>query len=531
MDIADNLELSFEEQCFLQLDKIRDELQIQDTEEVRKRWLRFRLYRHNIYEDISFQKRERLDKTLRYTLSSMGDLINRNLERAARVAASPFGSTPTPVSDLTLSSSTSSSRSRTESIDSGLIDPVGEVVVISSDEEVDSDDDYFIKRETDDHFISLDEATNNQACSQVSDLSIVSLLHRPKALMLVDRMSQANYVYDRFGVIHMKCKRSVKFNTPSLAKQALLLHVIAKVLKLMDTDAYSTKRELYYLSLPFCRVKEKRSSQSQPNSQLISQRSLSVRHSTRKLDSALDDICCLVGCSKIHLHIVTQPKGLVFGSLRFRVGDGPLEDCAARKDAVTIPSGQEPIVYVESDAKFILVLEKDCVLQKIIHQEAGRKFVRDYRVILVTGKGYPDINTRAFLNFLWLKLQIPVLALTDADPHGLEIVCSYKFGCYATAYESATLTVPHIKWLGLLPGDVNRLCLPDSKTIPQTQTDVRKINSLIARPYIKSRPLWMKQLQIMRDSKRKAELESLDSTGEYLVKTYLPNKLRYASWL
>lgn len=479
---------------------------------------------------MSPMKRERLSKTLRYTLSSMGDHINRSLELASLVAASPFGSTPTPITDLTLSTPTRSiPRSRSVSIDSEIINPVSEVVVISSDEEIDSDEDIIIKKEPDSHYVCLDDLTNlrERETSQTSQHSTMSLLYRPKSLLLVDRSSQANYVYDRFGVVHMKGKRTVKFNTPSLTKQALLLHVIAKVLKLLETGAYSTKRELYYLSLAFCRVREKKSNQSQLNSQ----RSLSGRHSTRKLDAALDDICCLVGCSKVHLHIVTQPKGLVFGNLKFRVGDGPLEDCAARKDALTIPSGQEPILYVESDARFILVLEKDCVLQKIINHDAGKEFVRDYQVILVTGKGYPDINTRAFLNFLWLKLKIPVLALTDADPHGLEIVCSYKFGCYATAYESATLTVPHIKWLGLLPGDVSRLSLPDSKTIPQTQTDVRKISSLIARPYIKSRPLWMKQLQIMRDLKRKAELESLDSTGEYLVKTYLPNKLRYASWL
>ena len=44
------------------------------------------------------------------------------------------------------------------------------------------------------------------------------------------------------------------------------------------------------------------------------------------------------------------------------------------------------------------------------------------------GKGYPDLCTRGFVNLLWKTLQIPVLMLTDADPHGLHIALVYKFG-------------------------------------------------------------------------------------------------------
>jgi meiotic recombination protein SPO11 len=46
----------------------------------------------------------------------------------------------------------------------------------------------------------------------------------------------------------------------------------------------------------------------------------------------------------------------------------------------------------------------------------------------VQGKGYPDLCTRELCARLWRELQLPVLALTDADPHGLHIAAVYKFG-------------------------------------------------------------------------------------------------------
>lgn len=44
------------------------------------------------------------------------------------------------------------------------------------------------------------------------------------------------------------------------------------------------------------------------------------------------------------------------------------------------------------------------------------------------GKGFPDINTRLMLRRIWEELQLPIFALMDADPHGIEIMCVYRFG-------------------------------------------------------------------------------------------------------
>ena len=74
---------------------------------------------------------------------------------------------------------------------------------------------------------------------------------------------------------------------------------------------------------------------------------------------------------------------------------------------------------------------------------------------MITGKGYPDIATRALLHFLSTAspqngfASPPVYALVDFDPDGLAILSVYKHGSLALSHENADLCVPQMQWLGL----------------------------------------------------------------------------------
>lgn len=430
-DIAENLSYTFEEQSFLQLEKL-----LHDDVDCKKN-SKHRLFKGNFFEDMDAHRRQYLDRILCHSMKSLGQQIKNNIRNEAR------------------------------------------------------DDDSYDSR--------LSKGDSN-------------------TLLLVDLKKKCNFTYDKTsGFIQLKSINEVKFSAKSAAVQSLYLHIIAKIIKLIQDNNYMTKRELYYLSLEFCRSR--------------SQRLNTTSHSSRKLDLAINELCCLLGCSAVHLHIVAQSKGIVYGDLSFKLKSGEIYQCLSRKEGTSIPTAQIPIIEVTSSAKFILIVEKDSIMQKILSQEATSNFIRNYKVILFTAKGYPDITSKAFVNFIWSRLKIPVLALTDADPHGLEIVCNYKFGSYSSAYEGQHAVLPTIRWLGLLPSDVMRLSIPDTKTLPHTISDVKKIESLLKRPYLKSRPAWIQQIELMRNTGKKAELESLDTDGGYLVRSYLPNKLRYASWL
>lgn len=91
-----------------------------------------------------------------------------------------------------------------------------------------------------------------------------------------------------------------------------------------------------------------------------------------------------------------------------------------------IPQDINDIVEVHSAAYFILVVEKESIFHKLIEEDLPNKLTRPF--IMITGKGFPDLNTQLFLKKLWMVMSIPVFILVDADPHGINIMLNYRFG-------------------------------------------------------------------------------------------------------
>lgn len=59
-----------------------------------------------------------------------------------------------------------------------------------------------------------------------------------------------------------------------------------------------------------------------------------------------------------------------------------------------------------------------------------------------------------FDQHLVIKYSIPILALVDADAHGLEIVTTYKFGSRAMMHENESLVAPRLEWIGVKHDDL-----------------------------------------------------------------------------
>ncbi|EDV23061.1 uncharacterized protein TRIADDRAFT_57943 [Trichoplax adhaerens] len=126
------------------------------------------------------------------------------------------------------------------------------------------------------------------------------------------------------------------------------------------------------------------------------------------------------------------------------------------------------IAGIESTAKFVLIVEKEAIFQRLLDGNIKDKL---NSCIVITGKGYPDMSTRLMIRFLWDALKLPTFVLTDADPYGLEIFCVYKYGSKEMSFEAENLCFPLIKWLGVLPSEFNKYTndkIPISKTIFHT---------------------------------------------------------------
>ncbi|XP_034733633.1 meiotic recombination protein SPO11 [Etheostoma cragini] len=357
-----------------------------------------------------------------------------------------------------------------------------------------------------------EEITYREILSRIENviLGIVTSLSKDEApvLALPNRSSWANISFDSAIGLQMNSGSSVtsiRSDSPSsVRKFAQILKIFLVIYKLVQSNSYATKRDIYY-----------------NNTQLFG--------SQKTVDSIVDDISCMLKAPRRLLHVMATSKGLISGDLCYLEEDGTRIDCRSGSAAVAVSSNIAGIRNIVSSAKFVMIVEKDATFQRLLDDHFCAKLSP---CIIITGKGVPDVNSRLMVRKLWDTLHIPIFALVDADPHGIEIMCIYKYGSVAMSFEAHNLTVPSVMWLGLLPSDLQRLRVPEDALIPLTKRDEDKLSSLLTRPYLTSQPDWQKEMELMQQTKIKAEIQSLAAIApDFLTNIYLPNKLRYGGWI
>ena len=141
-----------------------------------------------------------------------------------------------------------------------------------------------------------------------------------------------------------------KYTKTQIAKQQRYVYLLKKIADLLERDGLMTKRDIYYQNV-----------QMFSNSQKI-------------LDEYVDDIACSLGVTRNHLHIVASSKGLVFGHLEFYNEKRIRIDCLNSASGTIIPGDVDKISYVQSNAKFVLIIEKDATFQLLIDLKIHEKF-------------------------------------------------------------------------------------------------------------------------------------------------------------
>ncbi|CAO1395302.1 unnamed protein product [Diamesa tonsa] len=289
----------------------------------------------------------------------------------------------------------------------------------------------------------------------------------------------------KFKSISLTSKKSERYFT-------VVLHILCEIYKLLSQNSTCTKRELYY-------------------------RDVELLQNMGTVERALNDISLLFNVQPWELGVFSSSKGLVAGNLRIINANNVLDFTNAPG---SVPHDPSEIIRFETNAKYVLVVEKDTVFQRLVDDKVFQKI--DASIILITAKGYPDINTRLLLKKMSLMLKIPIYILVDADPHGIEIMCTYKYGSLAMSHNSENLAVPSMVWLGILPSEIDRL---DITTIAMTKRDEKKATEMLKRPYMN--PVLKSELQILLNRQVKAEIEGIYHFSiNYMINEYLPNKIR-----
>lgn len=273
-----------------------------------------------------------------------------------------------------------------------------------------------------------------------------------------------------------------------------IVYMLARVYKLLMTNSICTKRELYY-----------------ENTSLFEDQS--------QLDAVADKVCCLLDVARWDVGLSATSKGLVAGNLIITTSSGDIIDCSS-SDGVSVPQLISSGIQLQSNAKFVLVVEKDSAFQKLLEED----FLKCHRpCIMVTGKGFPDLYTRLLVKFIWEQLKLPIYALVDADVYGIEIMCVYRFGSLKQSHIGERLAVPALKWLGVHPSDISELNINSS---PLSDSDKRRSEHLIARPYFSEGSLTRKELKTLLEIGKKSEIEDIAKISNgYLTDVYIPMKI------
>ena len=129
-------------------------------------------------------------------------------------------------------------------------------------------------------------------------------------------------------------------------------------------------------------------------------------------DAAIRDVEVYTGLLREDMLILSKEKGKVVGRMTIRSGGDVIDLSRMGHGAYAIESTPDLIEFLDVDAEFVLVVEKDAVFQQL-HRI---KFWDKYRALLVTGAGQPDRATRRFVRRLNEELGLPVYILTDSIP-------------------------------------------------------------------------------------------------------------------
>lgn len=170
------------------------------------------------------------------------------------------------------------------------------------------------------------------------------------------------------------------------------------------------------------------------------------------VDRYVDDIAFTFGVTRTALNVTAVAKGLIAGAATFCRRDGSILSTANDQGGVLIPALKDILSVDMSAVSWILVVEKEATFRSIASSFWKRTSAEG---VIMTGKGYPDLASRALLHFLSTAsprngfASPPVYGLADFDPDGMAILSVYKHGSKALAHEKEGHCVPQLQHLGL----------------------------------------------------------------------------------
>jgi meiotic recombination protein SPO11 len=195
------------------------------------------------------------------------------------------------------------------------------------------------------------------------------------------------------------------------------------------------------------------------------------------------------------------------------------------------PSHRRHFAVRTEAAHCILVIEKEGIYRRL----AQDRFFDKWPCIMVTGKGFPDLATRAFVHVLHRTLKLPVWGLADGNPFGALVLYTYAKGSDRRGVDGGNRFSVPIQWIGLRWSQMKALLsstsLPSTVVQPLTPIDVQRLSDnlldekrthgWVDTPDDEINQARWTELQDLLEGGRKMELEALHWLGVSYLSQWL----------
>jgi len=361
-------------------------------------------------------------------------------------------------------------------------------------------------------------------------LKLVEQINNSEApVMEIPKRTLANTIYDEKKKLLLLGEEKLKRNFFDLNESKRFMQTILMASIIYDAlinDEYPTIRDLYYRGKHSIVLKSPHGKTYEEN----------TWDEQKESDTVIVDIEVFTSLLREDMLILSKEKGKVVGDMRLRSGNDIIDLSKMGHGAYSIEPTPDLIDFIDVNAEFVLVVEKDAVFQQL--HRAG--FWRQYKSILITSSGQPDRATRRFVRRLNEELKLPVYILTDADPYGWYIYSVFRIGSITLSYESERLATPNAKFLGVsmtdIFGDKNKKAyLSDQERrnyiIKAKDFDIKRAMEIKNYNWFKTKA-WTHEIEIFLDKKSKLEIEAMASKGlKFLAFQYIPEKIKSKDYI
>jgi DNA topoisomerase VI subunit A len=310
----------------------------------------------------------------------------------------------------------------------------------------------------------------------------------------------SNIVYDdqkRYYILGDRYGQRSLGNVKQIKKIAQMVYIANFCKELMKTGKTATLREMYYVSegwdVDFG---------DQQESNIIG-----------------EDLEVTLGMTREDLGLMPEEDGAsVYGKLTVKEDDVEINALKSGKSGYTISPTIDEVEFVDHDVKRVIAVETMGMFHRLVQEQAYKKF----ETLIVGLKGQAARATRRFLKRVNEELTLPVYVCNDGDPWGFHIAMVIISGSAKLAHVNHDLATPDAKFLGVTATDIINYDLPSD---PLKDIDVLRLKELLKDPRYKDE-FWKMEIKKMLKIGKKAEQQSFSKYGlEYVVDTYLPEKL------